>query len=377
MQYRFVATCLFGLEHLLGEEIDSLGYKRLETIDGRVIFEGDISAIARCNLWLRTAERVFVLLGRWRATSFTELFDGTYALPWEEWVGKDDAFPVKGHSVKSALFSIPDCQSIVKKAAVKRLSDKYKCKIAETGYNHKITISIRRDFVNVYLNTSGEPLHKRGYRTSVGDAPIKETVAACLLYLSIWNKSKILVDPFTGSGTIPIEAAMIAKNIAPGLNRDFDFLHFERFDTSFYQDMLKEAKANIVTPEKVSIFGYDIEKSQVTLAKAHAKKAGVSDAVEFSVQDMRRFSSEESYGVIVTNPPYGERLLKRNEIVSLYRDFGKMYNSLKDWSVFTITPVSDYERLFGKKADKKRKIFNGKLECAYYSTYGKPPKKSQ
>ena len=308
-------------------------------------------------------------------SNIDELFDNICNLDFENYLEKSSKITVTADIFESKLNSLQAVSSVSKKAICKRLGDRYRDKITESGFNHKITISIRRDFVTVYINTSGEPLHKRGYRTSVGEAPIKENGAACLLFLSIWNKQKTLVDLFCGSGTIVIEAGMIAKNIAPGLKRDFDFLHFEKFDTSFFVKMKEDAENQIVKPEKVRIFGYDIENSQITLARAHAKKAGVSDAVEFTACDMRNFTSDESYGVIVTNPPYGERLMKRSEIVALYKDYAKVYNSLNDWSAFTITPVTDFERLFAKKADKKRKIYNGRLECTYYSVYGKPPKK--
>ncbi len=364
-----------GLEGVVKKELYNLTGINSQAVNGKLTFDGDIRTVATLNLHMRTASRVYILIGSFKACDFDALFDGIYSLDFENYLDKSSKITVLSNIFESKLNSLQAVSSVSKKAICKRLSDKVNSEITETGFNHKITISIRRDYVSVYLNTSGEPLHKRGYRTSVGDAPIKENVASCLLYLSIWNKNKILVDPFCGSGTIVIEAGMIAKNIAPGLKRDFDFLHFEKFDTSFYQNMLDEAKSKIVVCDKKNIIGYDIEPSQIALSKAHAKKAGVLDAVEFNIGDVRNFSSSDSYGVIITNPPYGERLLKRSEIVSLYKDFGKIYKSLNDWSAFTITPVSDFERLFGKIADKKRKIFNGKLECTYYSVYGKPPKK--
>ena len=366
-----------GLEGVVKKELYNLTQINAQAVNGKLTFDGDIQTVAKLNLHMRTASRVYLLIGSFKACDFDSLFDNIYSLDFENYLDKHSKITVLSDIFESNLNSIQAVSSVCKKAICKRLSEKYNSKITETGFNHKIIISIRHDFVSVYLNTSGEPLHKRGYRTSVGDAPIKENVAACLLYLSIWNKNKTLVDLFCGSGTIVIEAGMIAKNVAPGLNRDFDFLHFEKFDTSFYSEMIKDAKNQITSQSKISIFGFDIEKSQIALAKAHAKKAGVLDAIKFSVDDMRNFTSDESYGVIVTNPPYGERLLKRSEVVSLYKDFGRVYKSLDEWSAFTITPVSDFERLFGKKADKKRKIFNGKLECTYYSIYGKPPKKTQ
>ncbi len=362
-----------GLEGVVKKELYNLSGQNSQAVNGRLTIEGDITTVAKLNLNMRTASRIYINLGSFKATNFDELFDNLLTIDFENYLDKSSKITVLSSIFESKLNSLQAVSAVSKKAICKRLIDSYKSKLLENGFEHKIEISIRHDYVTVYLNTSGEPLHKRGYRTLASQAPIKENVAACLLYLSIWNKSKLLVDPFCGSGTFVIEAGLIAKNVAPGINRDFDFLHFEKFDTSFYQDMVADAKAKIVAPENIKIFGYDIDENQVKLAKAHAKKAGVLDAVEIEVKDMRNFSSSESYGVIVTNPPYGERLSSRGEIVSLYRDFGKVYKSLNDWSVFTITPVSDYERLFGKKADKKRKIYNGRLECNYYSIYGNPP----
>ena len=363
-----------GLEGVVKRELYNLIGQNSQAVNGKLTVDGDIKTVAKLNLHMRTASRVYINLGSFKATDFDELFDNLALIDFENYIGKSSKITVLSSIFESKLNSIQAVSAVSKKAICKRLEQKYRSKLLETGFEHKIEISIRHDYVTVYLNTSGESLHKRGYKTHASEAPIKENVAACLLYLSIWNKFKILVDPFCGSGTFVIEAALIAKNIAPGINRDFDFLHFEKFDTSFYEDMLSEAKSNVISPEKIKIFGYDIDESQVKLAKMHAKKAGVLDALEISVQDMRDFVSTESYGVIVTNPPYGERLMSRGEIVSLYRAFGKVYKSLDNWSAFTITPVSDFERLFGKKADKKRKIYNGKLECNYYSVYGNPPK---
>ena len=365
-----------GLEGVVKKELYSLTSQNSQAINGKLTIDGDIYTVAKLNLHMRTASRVYINLGEFKACNFDELFENLTKIDFENYLDKSSKITVLSTIFESKLNSLQAVSSVAKKAICSRLTKVYGGILKETGYEHKIKISIRRDYVTVYLNTSGESLHKRGYRTSVGDAPIKENVASCLLYLSIWNKSKILVDPFCGSGTFVIEAGMIAKNIAPGLNRDFDFLHFEKFDTSFYKQMLIDAKNQIEPISTVKIYGYDIEESQIKLAKMHAKKAGVLDAVELSVQDVRNFQSSESYGVIVTNPPYGERLLKRSEIVSLYKDFGKRYKLLDNWSVFTVTPVSDFERLFGKKADKKRKIYNGKIECNFYFMYGKAPCKN-
>lgn len=365
-----------GLEGVVKRELYNLTGQDSQAVNGRLTIDGDIKTVASLNLNMRTASRVYILLGSFKATNFDELFEGVYNLDLENYFDKVSKITVLSNIFESKLNSVQAVKSVAKKAICKKLEEQYKCKLYETGFNHSVEISIRHDYVSVYLNTSGEPLHKRGYRTSVGDAPIKENVASAMLYLSIWNKNKILVDPFCGSGTIAIEAAMIKKNIAPGINRDFDFLHFEKFDLSFYEEMLTRAKESVVNTDKISIFGYDIEESQVKLARAHAKKAGVADSVFFDVKDVRDFTSKESYGVIVTNPPYGERILSRNLVVSLYKTFGSVYKALDNWSVYAITPVTDFERLIGKKADKKRKIYNGQLECIYYSVLGaKPPKK--
>lgn len=365
-----------GLEGVVKRELYKLTGCDSQAVNGRLTIDGDIKAVATLNLYMRTASRVYITIGSFKAETFDELFDNLLKLDFENYIDKVSKITVLSNIFESKLNSLQAVSSVSKKAICKRLENFYKSKLTENGYNHEIEIAIRHDFVTVNLNTSGEPLHKRGYRTSVGDAPIKENVASCLLDLSVWNKSKTLVDLFCGSGTILIEAGRIVKNIPSGLDRDFAFLHFEKFDVSFYAKMLEEAKNAIVKSENVTLIGYDIEESQIKLARAHAKKAGVSDVVRFEVKDMREFSSTESYGVIVTNPPYGERISDRNQIVKLYRDFGKVYKSLNEWSVFAITPVTDFERLFGKKADKKRKIYNGKLECTYYSVLGaKPPKK--
>ncbi|MBR3804664.1 MAG: class I SAM-dependent RNA methyltransferase [Clostridia bacterium] len=365
-----------GLEGVVKRELYNLTEQESQAISGRLTIDGDVYTVAKLNLNLRTASRVYITIGSFKAETFDELFDNLLKLDFENYLDKCSKISVFSNIFESKLNSLQAVSSVSKKAICKRLESEYKCKLKESGFEHKIELNIRRDFVTVNLNTSGEPLHKRGYRTSVGDAPIKENVASCLLDLSVWNKNKILVDPFCGSGTILIEAGMILKNIPSGLNRDFDFLHFEKFDTSFYAQMIEDAKSKIVKVDKPTLFGLDIEESQIKLARAHAKKAGVADAILFEVKDMREFTSKTSYGVIVTNPPYGERISDRNQVVKLYRDYGKVYSLLNEWSAFTITPVSDFERLFGKKAVKKRKIYNGKLECYYYSVLGaKPPKK--
>ena len=376
MQYRFVATCLFGLEHLLGEEIDSLGYKRLETIDGRVIFEGDISAIARCNLWLRTAERVFVLLGRWRATSFTELFDGTYALPWEEWVGKDDAFPVKGHSVKSALFSIPDCQSIVKKAAVKRLSDKYGISwFRETGVKYQIEFFILKDEVFMMIDTSGTALHKRGYRPQTLAAPLRETLAAALAKTARPREDVLFWDPFCGSATIPIEASLIMTNTAPGLFRGFAAEGFAKIPEGTWKEAREEARSLINRESKFEAYASDISEEALKNARSAISKSGMNAHIKLFNKNALEISTEGRRGTVVCNPPYGERLGTIEETEKLYRDMGRHFKTLDNWQIYVITSHEKFERLYGRKADKVRKLYNGMIPCYYYQFFRKDTKK--
>lgn len=376
MQYRFVATCLFGLEHLLGEEIDSLGYKRLETIDGRVIFEGDLSAVARCNLWLRTAERVFILLGRWHATSFTELFDGTYALPWEEWVGKDDAFPVKGHSVKSALFSIPDCQSIVKKAAVKRLSDKYGISwFRETGVKYQIEFFILKDEVFMMIDTSGTALHKRGYRPQTLAAPLRETLAAALAKTARPREDVLFWDPFCGSATIPIEASLIMTNTAPGLFRGFAAEGFAKIPEGTWKEAREEARSLINHESKFEAYASDISEEALKNARSAISKSGMNAHIKLFNKNALEISTEGRRGTVVCNPPYGERLGTIEETEKLYRDMGRHFKTLDNWQIYVITSHEKFERLYGRKADKVRKLYNGMIPCYYYQFFRKDNKK--
>lgn len=364
-----------GLEGVTKREIYNLLGVDAPAKQGSVVFDGDVKTIAKCNLFLRTASRVYVVLGEFKASSFDDLFDGVYAIPLEDYISYDGVIKITATLVESKLTANSATCSVVKKAICKRLSDKTGKTLPEIGERYKVNVSIHRDYAIVTLDTSGDGLHKRGYRTSVGDAPLKENVAAALIDLSVWNENRALADLFCGSGTIPIEAARKALKIPSGINRDFDFLHYKTMNTSFYSEMKEEAESKIEWNKELRIQGFDIEESQIKLARAHAEKAGVAKYVHLQRVDMRDFSSRYAYGVIITNPPYGERLLTRNEIVKLYRDFGKVFDGLNDWSCYALTSVTDFERLFNKKATKKRKIFNGKLECNYYSVLGNPPKK--
>lgn len=371
-----VATCLFGLEKYLGEEIDALGCKRLETMDGRVTFEGDLSAIPRANLWLRCAERIFIKLGEGPAHSFTELYDAAKALPWEDWIGREDAFPVKGHSVKSALFSLPDCQRIIKKAVAKRLENEYGISwFPETGTKYQIEFFLFRDRCSFLIDTSGTALHKRGYRPESVAAPLRETLAAAIVYTSRPRENVLLWDPFCGSGTIAVEAAMIMSCRAPGAGRHFISESFSNLDASLWKQAREEA-ASLVRRTDFRAAATDIDPNAVALTEANAARAGVGDYVTSFVMDARRIQSPApgARGTIVTNPPYGERLMTPEETEVLYREIGRAFTALDPWQVYLLTSNEHFERLYGRRADKVRKLYNGMIPCYLYQ-YFKSEKK--
>lgn len=370
-------TSASGIEAVTKRELYKIiGKEDLSAINGRIKFEGDESDVAKCNLNLRTGNRVEIVLGGFKAETFDDLFDGVKSIPFEEYIDRDGKIIVSAKSVQSKLFAYSAIQSVSKKAICERLCKKYGVnELNESGARYKIEVAALKDYVTVTLDTSGDGLHRRGYRGLVGEAPLKETLAAALVELSVWNKSRPLADLFCGTGTIPIEACMIALNIPAGLNRGFDFQNWKCFDKKIFDRAAEEAKANIVTDADLRISGFDIDDKQLKLARKHAELAGVDKYIHFQRADMRDFSSRFSHGVIISNPPYGERLSDRKEVEKLYRDYGKKVASLDDWCAYTLTPVDDFERLFGKKADKKRKIYNGKIECCYYSHLAPPPKK--
>lgn len=363
-----------GVEAVTKRELYKLGYGDVPSIGGRMTFEGDEKAVCACNLFLRTANRVFIELGAFKAKSFDDLFDGVSQIEWEKILPADAKIDVAAKCVDSTIHAVSATQSVCKKAICERLLKCYKT-LGESGERYKIEIALNKDFAVISLDTSGSGLHRRGYRGLVGEAPLKETLAAAIILLSVWNPTRPFADLFCGSGTLPIEAAMIAKNIPAGGNRDFDFLHWQKFDSSAFLPLKQEALKN-VKDEKLQIAGFDIDENQLKLARKHAELAGVDKYIHFQRADMRDFSSRFSHGVIISNPPYGERLSDRKEVEKLYRDYGKKVASLDDWCAYTLTPVDDFERLFGKKADKKRKIYNGKIECCYYSHLAPPPKKA-
>ena len=371
-------TSASGIEAVTKRELYKIiGKEDLSAINGRIKFEGDESDVAKCNLNLRTGNRVEIVLGGFKAETFDDLFDGVKSIPFEEYIDRDGKIIVSAKSVQSKLFAYSAIQSVSKKAICERLCKKYGVnELNESGARYKIEVAALKDYVTVTLDTSGDGLHRRGYRGLVGEAPLKETLAAALVELSVWNKTRPFADLFCGTGTIPIEACMIALNIPAGLNRSFDFQNWKRFDKKIFDRAAEEAKANIVTDADLRISGFDIDDKQLKLARKHAELAGVDKYIHFQRADMRDFSSRFSHGVIISNPPYGERLSDRKEVEKLYRDYGKKVALLDDWCAYTLTPVDDFERLFGKKADKKRKIYNGKIESCYYSHLAPPPKKA-
>lgn len=377
-KYELFAPCHFGLEAVLKREIIDLGYEVTEVVDGRVSFEGDEEAIARCNVFLRTTERVMLKVGSFKAVTFDELFEKTKALPWENFIPKDGKFWVKkASSIKSKLFSPSDIQRIVKKAIVDRLSGKYNIlRFPEDGSEYPIRITILKDEVTVGLDTSGESLHKRGYRRLTVKAPITETLAAALISLTPWKKDRLLIDPFCGSGTIPIEAAMIGLNIAPGMKRDFQAMAWDNIlPKSLFKEAKKEAEDLIDRETKLSIQGYDLDTSALDAARGNLSFAGLEGNIHFQQRDMRDISSAKKYGFIITNPPYGERLEEKEAMPQLYREMGKAFQRLDEWSYYIITGFEDAPKYFGRKPDKNRKIYNGMMKTYFYSYQGaKPPR---
>lgn len=377
--FDLLVPCHFGLEAVLKREIYDLGYEITKVEDGRVTFEGDEEAICRANIFLRTAERVMIQVGRFKATTFEELFQGIKNLPWEEYIPEDGKFWVKkASSINSKLFSSSDIQSIAKKAMVERMKQKYhKEWFKEDGAAYPVRIFLLKDEVTVALDTSGDSLHKRGYRTMTSKAPLTETLAASLIMLTPWRKDRILVDPFCGSGTFPIEAAMIAANVAPGMNRDFTAEEWTNLiDRKLWYECVKEAEDMIDTTVKVDIQGYDIDGDVIKAARENAKRAGVEHMIHFQQRAVADLSHPKKYGFIITNPPYGERLEDKADLPELYTQIGQAYQRLDSWSMFLITSYTDTEKYIGRKADKNRKIYNGMLKTYFYQFLGpKPPKK--
>lgn len=374
MKLELVATCLFGLEKLLGEEIDALGLRRLDTMDGRVTFEGTLADIPRANIALRCAEHIFIKLAAFPATSFAELFDGVRAIEWENWIGKLDAFPVKGHAIKSKLYSVPDCQSIVKKAIVERMSAHYGVKwFAESETKYQIEFFIFKDIATLMIDTSGIPLHKRGYRPEAGPAPLRETLAAALALTARPREDILFWDPMCGSGTIAIEAAMILSNRAPGLGRSFAGEAFAALPANMWKEAREEAEGKIRHDSQYEVYASDIDEDILDVVYENALRAGVEEHLNIFSADVRKLQkpAPDRRGTIVCNPPYGERLMTPAEAEQLYRDMGRAFSSLSPWQIYIITSHPQFERFYGMRADKIRKLYNGMIPCNLYQ-YFKP-----
>lgn len=376
--YQLVVPCHFGMEAVTKREIYDLGYEIVKVEDGRITFEGDEEAICRANIFLRTAERVLLQVGRFHAETFDELFEGIKALPWENYIPKNGKFWVtKASSIKSKLFSPSDIQSIAKKAMVERMKQYYDVNwFEEDGAPYPVRIFLLKDEVMVTIDTSGESLHKRGYRLMTSKAPITETLAAALILLSPWRKDRILIDPFCGSGTFPIEAAMIAANIAPGMNRSFTAEQWTNLiPKQLWYDTVEEARELVDTDIKTDIQGFDIDGEVVKAARENAKRAGVDHLIHFQQRPVAELRHPKKYGFIITNPPYGERLEEKKALPELYTQIGQAFAGLDSWSLYMITSYEDAERYIGRKADKNRKIYNGMIKTYFYQFMGpKPPK---
>ena len=368
--FQLVATCLFGLEKLLGAEIDALGLRRTDTMDGRVSFVGNEIDIARANINLRTAERVYIRLGSFEAKTFDQLFEATRALPWEQFIGIRDCFPVKGHAIKSTLFSVPDCQKIVKKAIVRRLSDKYGVSwFEETGKKYQVEFFIFKDTAALMIDTSGIALHKRGYRPEAGAAPLRETLAAALVLTSRPRPDVLLWDPFCGSGTIAIEAAMIMTGKAPGLGRRFAGEEFDILGAGAWSTARQLAREAVPAAPDYEVWASDIDPDMLRLTQANASRAGVVKNINIFAADATKIRKPDRRGSIVCNPPYGERMLEISQAEQLYREIGRCFRDFGMWQIYILSASENFERLYGRRADKVRKLYNGMIPCNLYQFF--------
>lgn len=371
-EFKLVATSAMGLESIVADEVKALGYKTT-TENGKVYFTGDTTAIARTNMWLRVADRVRIIVGEFHAKTFDDLFEKTKALPWEEFLPVDAAFPVAGKSVKSTLYSVPDCQAIVKKAIVERLNAAYNRRgfLPESGPLFKLEVSILKDKVTLTIDSSGTGLHKRGYRVEQGDAPIKETLAAALVRLTRWNPDRPFHDPFCGSGTIAIEAAMIGQNIAPGTNREFSSEYWPWMGQDVWDRVREEAEDLANYDQPLNITGSDVDPRMIQIAEMNAVEAGFVDLIKWEQKDISDLEVQGINGVMVGNPPYGERLGEVEEAEEITKTLGRIMKNHSSWSVYMISPLENFEALYGKKTSKKRKLFNGFIKIDYYQFWGK------
>jgi len=369
-----IATSAFGLEAVVSREIVAMGYESRIIQPGRILFEGDENAICQANIWLRGAERVLVRLGAFEAVDFGQLFDRTFALPWEEWVPPDAEFPVKGRSIKSQLSSVPACQKIVKKAIVEKLKKAHGVdRLDETGPRVTIEVALLEDLATLTIDTSGTGLHKRGYRTLSGPAPLRETLAAAMVMLSFWQPDRQLIDPFCGTGTIPIEVAMIGRNIAPGLNRSFAAEAWPRIESKLWETTRGQARRSIQPELPLRIIGTDADEKVLSLARYHAKKAGVEKDIHFQCCDFTQLTSKKQFGCVICNPPYGERIGEQTDVQKIYTSIPDVLRRLQTWSHYILTSNPNFEQLVGQKADRRRKLYNGRIECTYFQFYGPKP----
>ena len=367
MKMNFVVPCLMGVESLIADELKTIGAEEVRAENARVLFSGDEHILARANICCRYAERIQILIGSFKALTFEELFQGTKALPWEEWIGKTAAFPVKGYSLNSKLFSVRDCQAIIKKAVVERLKASYKLPwFEETGPAYQIQFSIMKDVVTLVIDTTGMGLHKRGYRLKANEAPIKETLAASLCSLARLRPYHTLYDPLCGSGTILVEGAMLALNMAPGVNRHFAAEAFPQIPETVFKEERERAKDLVITDASFEAYGSDISAETIEVAKENARRAGVYDRIHFSVADVKDFKRLTDKGTVICNPPYGERLMDVQEAEELYKVLGNVFQRERGWSYSIISPSEDFEQLYGRKADKRRKLYNGMIKCQFY-----------
>jgi len=370
-KFDITLTCASGVEKVVKSELKRLGYEDAPALNGALTIKGDGLAVARCNLFLRSADRVYIKVGEFSVQTFDDLFDGVCTLDWENFIPNDGKIIVNGKCVKSKIYAVSACQGVIKKAVATRLINAYKTnRLNENGALYEVEFSLYKDVVSLYINTSGAGLHKRGYRDLVGIAPIKETLASALVLLSDYYYERPFADPFCGSGTIAIECAKIALNIAGGMGRRFAFNDWKNFDQKYFDLAFSEAKDKERRNFEPEIYASDIDPKAIKLAKHHAQRAGVYDKIKFSVQDVKSFCSDSSFGTIVTNPPYGERVYDKDEAERCYKSLGASFRSLDRWSAFVITSAKNFEKHFGKKADRDRKLFNSNRECKYYYYYG-------
>ncbi|MDN6626658.1 MAG: class I SAM-dependent RNA methyltransferase [Pisciglobus halotolerans] len=377
-KFKLVAAAASGLEALVGRELRDLGYE-CQVENGKVFFEGGLEDIARTNLWLRTADRIKIIVGEFDAYTFDELYEKVKALQWEDYLPMDAAFPVDGRSIKSKLYSVSDCQSIAKKAIVDRLSDVYhrRTRLPETGAVYPLEVALLKDKVTMTLDTTGPSLFKRGYRTEKGGAPLKENMAAALIMLTTWRKDRPFVDPTCGSGTIPIEAALIGRRIAPGSKRSFACEEWEWFDEAVFKTVREKAAAEVDHSVELDISGFDIDEKMIGIAKANAAKAGVQDSIVFKRQPLNDFKTDKKYGIIISNPPYGKRLGEEEDVHELYQEMGNAFRPLSTWSKYILTSDLTFESEYGERATKKRKLYNGAIRTDLFQYWGKRPSKKK